>query len=209
MTTDPPPERGNVQQQRTRKRREAILDVASTTFATHGYYNASLAQIASEAGITAAGVLHHFKTKDQLLIDLLHGRDMADIQEAAHGLELRGLAFLDHLVDTAARNAERPGSTQLYAVLSAESVTLDHPAQAWFRNRYAGLRVMVADALAEARDMGEIREDADTEETATAIIAVMDGLQVQWLLAPEAVDMPAVLRRTIDALLAALVRDEV
>jgi hypothetical protein len=32
----------------------------------------------------------------------------------------------------------------------------------------------------------------------------MDGLQVQWLLDPDRVDMVAVTRRAIDALLAAL-----
>lgn len=146
-------------------------------------------------------------TKDTLLLDMLRDRDVADdgtLQSAG----LTGLAFLDHLVATTARNSERPRATQLYTVLSAESVTLDHPAQDWFRARYAELRTTVAQALREARDIGEIREDTDIEETATAIIAVMDGLQVQWLLAPDAIDMPAVLRRTLDALLTALVPDE-
>ncbi|MEP7764774.1 TetR family transcriptional regulator C-terminal domain-containing protein [Sanguibacter sp. 25GB23B1] len=146
-------------------------------------------------------------TKDQLLVDLLRLRDVA-AEDAAVGDTLHGLAFLDHLVDVAVRNTAQPGSTQLYTVLSAESVTLDHPAQPWFRTRYAELRTTVASALGEARDIGEIRDDADIEETATAIVAVMDGLQVQWLLDPDAVDMPAVLRRTLDALLAALVPDE-
>ncbi|WP_154795726.1 TetR/AcrR family transcriptional regulator [Occultella kanbiaonis] len=197
-----------VQKQRTRRRRQEILEVASQTFATRGFYNASLAEIADEVGISAAGILHHFKSKDQLLTELLHHRDMADIEEAGHGHGLRGLEFLHHLVDTAARNATRPGITQLYTVLSAESVTTDHPAQAWFRARYEGLRAMVTEALADARDIGELRDDADIAETATAIIAVMDGLQIQWLLAPGTVDMEAVTRRTIDALIAALAPEE-
>ena len=149
----------------------------------------------------------HPTAKDQLVLDLLRGRD-TDAEDAANALGLTGLAYLDHLVAITARNSEQPRSTQLYTVLSAESVTLDHPAQPWFRERYAGLRATVAEALSEARDIGEIRGDADIDETATAIIAVMDGLQVQWLLAPDTVDMPAVLRRTLDALLTALMPDE-
>jgi hypothetical protein len=87
-------------------------------------------------------------------------------------------------------------------VLSAESVTEGHPAQDYFRDRYAGLRVMVTEALAEASELGETRPDLNLEEAATAIIAVMDGLQVQWLLAPESVDMTAVTDRVVTALLA-------
>lgn len=179
-----------------------------TTFANRGFYNSSLAEIADEVGISAAGILHHFKTKDQLLTEVLHTRDMVDIDEARHGRELVGLEFLRHLVDTAALNSTRPGITQLYAVMSAESVTTDHPAREWFRDRYVGLREMVQTALAQARDIGELRDDADIAETAIAIIAVMDGLQVQWLLAPETVDMAAVTHRTIDALVASLAPEE-
>jgi len=197
-----------VQKARTRRRRKEILEAALTTFANKGFYNASLSEIADEVGISAAGILHHFKTKDQLLTEVLHTRDMVDIEEAAHGQELVGLDFLRHLVDTAALNSTRPGITQLYAVMSAESVTTDHPAQGWFRDRYVGLREMVQTALAQARDIGELRDDADVTETAIAIIAVMDGLQVQWLLDPGTVDMAAVTHRTIDALVASLAPEE-
>lgn len=115
-----------------------------------------------------------------------------------------GARFLRHLVDTAHRNAEREGIVRLYAVLSAESVTEGHPAQDYFRDRYAGLRTFVAEALTEACELGEIRAELNLEDAANAIIAVMDGLQVQWLLAPDSVDMAASTDRVITALLADL-----
>ena len=89
-------------------------------------------------------------------------------------------------------------------MLSAESVTEGHPAQDYFRDRYAGLRAMVTKALAESCELGETRSDLNLENTASAIIAVMDGLQVQWLLAPDSVDMAAATDRVITALLADL-----
>ncbi|MBX9396564.1 TetR family transcriptional regulator C-terminal domain-containing protein [Streptomyces sp. TRM72054] len=63
---------------------------------------------------------------------------------------------------------------------------------------------MVTEALAEARELGETRTDLNLEDAANAIIAVMDGLQVQWLLAPDSVDMAASTDRVITALLADL-----
>ena len=74
----------------------------------------------------------------------------------------------------------------------------------WYGYRYAGLRTFVTEALAEACELGETRPDLNPEEAATAIIAVMDGLQIQWLLAPDSVDMAATTNRVITALLAEL-----
>ncbi|MER6348740.1 TetR family transcriptional regulator [Streptomyces sp. NPDC001595] len=185
------------------QRQRDILRIAMDTFAARGYNNASLAEIADRAGLTQAGVLHHFRSKANLLTSVLELRDDDDIEQL--GTERpRGLAFLRHLVDTAARNAEREGIVRLYAVLSAESVTDGHPAQEYFRGRYEGLRALVAEALREACELGEVRGDTAVEDTANAIIAVMDGLQVQWLLAPDRVDMAASTDRAVSALVAGL-----
>ncbi|MEV4555439.1 TetR family transcriptional regulator C-terminal domain-containing protein [Kitasatospora sp. NPDC049285] len=177
--------------------------MATEAFAARGYNKASLAEIADVAGVTQAGVLHHFRSKAQLLTSVLDLRDATDIEQLGPERP-RGLAFLRHLVDTARRNTEREGIVRLYAVLSAESVTDDHPAQEYFRARYAGLRAMVADALAEACELGELPAATDLRDAANAIIAVMDGLQVQWLLAPAEVDMAASTDRVLGAVLAGL-----
>jgi AcrR family transcriptional regulator len=186
---------------KAQQRRQEILQIAMDTFAARGYNNASLQEIADRAGVTQAGVLHYFRSKPQLLTSVLALRDETDIEQLGPERP-RGLAFLRHLVDTVRRNTEREGIVRLYAVLSAESVTEGHPAQDYFRDRYAGLRTLVTEALAEASELGETRPDLNLEEAATAIIAVMDGLQIQWLLAPDSVDMGAATDRVITALLA-------
>jgi AcrR family transcriptional regulator len=188
---------------KAQQRRQEILQIAMDTFAARGYNNASLQEIADRAGVTQAGVLHYFRSKAQLLTSVLDLRDATDIEQLGPERP-RGLAFLRHLVDTVRRNTEREGIVRLYAVLSAESVTEGHPAQDYFRCRYTGLRPMVIEALAEASELGETRADLNLEDAASAIIAVMDGLQIQWLLAPDSVDMAASTDRVITALLAEL-----
>ncbi|MEW2162337.1 TetR/AcrR family transcriptional regulator [Streptomyces sp. NPDC007084] len=180
-----------------------MLRIAMEIFAARGYGKASLAEIADRAGLTQAGVLHYFRSKANLLTEVLDLRDATDIADLGPQRP-RGLAFLRHLVDTTRNNAEREGIVRLYTVLSAESVTDDHPAQPYFRNRYAGLRAFVAEALTEACELGEVREDVNVTAAANAIIAVMDGLQVQWLLDHEAVDMAASTDQAISALVDSL-----
>ncbi|WP_150241461.1 TetR/AcrR family transcriptional regulator [Nocardiopsis quinghaiensis] len=190
-------------------RREQILRTAADVFASQGFHNTSLADIAAMLDITPAGVLHHFGSKTDLLTAVLELRD--DTDPAPEGSRM-----LDHLVSTAERNAARPGTTRLYAVLSAESATDEHPAQEWFRDRYRVLRQAIGDAVLD-RLGPEYREAAGApgpdgrtpaHAAAAAVIAVMDGLQVQWLLDPEAVDMAAVTELVIDAVVARLSRED-
>ncbi|HEY3438509.1 MAG TPA: TetR/AcrR family transcriptional regulator [Actinotalea sp.] len=189
----------------TAERREAILQAAMTTFGTRGYYNGSLAEVADQVGITHAGVLHHFGSKDQLLLEVLEYRDRTDVEHLDGHQVPGGLGLFRHLVKTARLNAERPGIVQTYAVLSAEAVTEDHPGQAWFRERYRLLRAQVTEALTEVCDPDDPPLQADVDAAAASVLAVMDGLQIQWLLERDAVDLARHTAFAIEALLAAAV----
>lgn len=173
-----------------------------SVFGTRGYHNGSLVEIAQQAGMTHAGVLHHFGTKEQLLIAVLEYRDDADVANLEDHRAPRGADFLRHLISTARENTLRPGIVQAYTVLAGESVTEGHPSQAFFAARLEGLRTMVFDAL-----MLSVGDGVDPERVhtaAAAIIAVMDGLQVQWLLDPDSVDMPETVKLVIDSLMEGL-----
>ena len=92
-----------------------------------------------------------------------------------------------------------------YAVLSAEAVTEDHPGQAWFRTRYSVLRGEVETALTQVCDPADPPSDADLDAAAASVLAVMDGLQVQWLLDRDAVDLARHTAFAVEAILAAAV----
>ena len=186
----------------TAERRTAILEAATSVFGSRGYNNGSLVEIAERVGMTHAGVLHHFGSKEKLLLAVLAHRDEDDIERLVDRKRPVGAEFLAHLVHTTRENTERSGIVQAYAVLSAESVTGDHPAQQFFRSRFDGLRLVVADALGAT--VGADPADARVVAAASAIIAVMDGLQVQWLLDPQHVNLPSTVQLVIDAIVANL-----
>jgi len=189
----------------TARRREEILQAAMVTFGAKGYYNGSLVEIADKVGITHAGVLHHFGSKDQLLIEVLEYRDRADVEHLRGHQAPTGLELFRHLVATARANMDRPGIVQTYTVLSAESVTDAHPGQAWFQARFRGLRALLAESLKQVCGPENLRPDSDIEAAAEAIIAVMDGLQIQWLLDPAEIDLAGSTAFAIEAILSAVV----
>lgn len=190
----------------TERKRERILRAAIETFGTKGSTNGTLADIADQVGMTHAGVLHHFGSKQNLLREVLEFRDQDDVAHLADRHIPDGPALFVHLVETAQRNALRPGIVQVYTVLSAESVTDEHPATAYFQNRYRTLRREIDEAF-RALCAQEGVDDPDTiDKAAASILAVMDGLQLQWLLEPTAIDLPKATAFAIEAIVNGVLR---
>ena len=202
-STDPTDPTLGPRARRSALRRREILESAARTIGSRGYAGATLAAIAEDVGISAPSLLHHFRNKESLLTELIGFRDELSRDDGATSFDEGGRALLDHLGDTAELNARDRGLTQLYAVLLGESITEGHPAQESFRARFEGLRAPVRDALLTAVADPSLDEQ-DVLEAAAAIVAVMDGIQYQFLLAPESVDMAAVTRRAVRAILADL-----
>lgn len=99
-------------------------------------------------GIIHQGILHHLGSKEQLFVEVLAYREHLDVQDFENHEPPHGPELLRHLVHTAVVNTGRIGLVQSYVVLSAESVTDGHPAQASFRDRFAVLRGLITEALA-------------------------------------------------------------
>ena len=159
--------------------------------------------------MTHAGVLHHFGSKDQLLIEVLAHRDQTDVAHL-EGKHIPGeMALFRHLVKTAFLNAQRVGIVQAYTVLSAESVTDAHPGRLYFEERYATLRREIAEAFQAVCAQRGIDVPEDVGAASAAILAVMDGLQVQWLLAPNQLDLGRSSAFAIQAIARAVLGDDV
>jgi len=185
---------------RGRAAREQILDAALALFGEAGYRGTSLRDVAQRAGLSHPGLLHHFPRKEALLEAVLQRRD--EVDAAQTGLDAaRGRAVLDGLVALVARNAGAPGVVELFCVLSAEATAPEHPAHAWFAARYRRTVRLVAAALEEVAADGRLRSGVHPATAARGVVAVMDGLQVQWLLDRGGVDMAADLRAHLDGLL--------
>ena len=183
------------------QRREEIVVAASEVFGARGFHKASLGEIAEKVGITHPGVLHHFGSKEQLFVEVLAHRERLDVSQFENNEPPGGPLLLRHLIHTAAVNTGRVGLVQSYVVLSAESVTEGHPAQSSFRQRFAVLRDQIARALEETCGPESQPPPAEVDAAASSIIAVMDGLQVQWLLDPDRVAMADAVAMVIDGLL--------
>jgi AcrR family transcriptional regulator len=182
-----------------RERREAILHAADEVFAAQGFHKAALSTIAKQVGLSEPGLLHHFPSKEHLLLELLAMRHEHDAERVARAMRHHE-TFLDALLGLCRENEDTPGLVRLFTILAAESVDDDHPAHDWTVERYRTLRERFATRIAREQRDGHIDAHIDPHRLAPQLIAMFDGLQVQWLLEPDAVDMAAVFADFLDRL---------
>jgi len=199
--TDPAPKssRARGPYRKTAGTRVAILEAALDVFSESGYHSGSLRDVARRVGMSNAGVLHHFPDKEALLEAMLDHRDEVDA-ESIRRLTRDGETALHALIQLVRSNSLKPGIVKLYAILSTEATAEDHPGHLHFVARYGRTRAFVEDAFASLADAGQLAQGVTPASAAIGTIAMMDGLQVQWLLDPNAVDMPRELGRYLGAL---------
>ncbi len=166
------------------ERRVAILDAATEVFAERGWRAASLRQIAEAAGISLSTLQHHFPSKVDLLHATMTHRDEHRFERDPGALP----SFPQIVVGQAVANEGVPRLIQLYSVLTAESATAEHPARPYFAQRFANLRGEYAAEFEALGGAGALREGVEPATAAALLIGLWDGVQLQWLHDPNAIE---------------------
>jgi AcrR family transcriptional regulator len=178
---------------KTEGRPQKKLAAAFEVFSTSGYRAGSIQDIADKIGLTKTGLLHHFPSKESLLEAVLTLRD-EDSWAAAGIVTDNGMDTLNGIIRLVHNNTTVPGLVALHCVLSAESTDPTHPAHEYFKRRYDWVRDVGGQAFADLDRRGRLRPGVTPAAAARQLVALMDGLQVQWLLDNESVDMAGELK---------------
>lgn len=78
---------------------------------------------------------------------------------------------------------------RLFVAMSAEAADDDSEARGFFAERYRWLLQEIADDVRKHQAEGQLSPHLDPDGVASLLVAAADGLQIQWLLNPESVDM--------------------
>lgn len=184
----------------TATRSDEILDVAAALFAAAGYRGTTIAAVAAGVGISDAGVLHHFKTKQQLLLAVLerYGRSVDEnIQRAG----LSGIELLRAVREWGAGMEARPEISALLIALTSEFLTTDAPIRRSLQASYQRGLDRYISAFAMAAASGDLRADLDPIAEARSLIAHMDGIRLQWFLLDKSFSMADSVRAYVDGVL--------
>jgi AcrR family transcriptional regulator len=161
------------------ERRNRILEVAQRILIRTGWRNATLGQIAREVGVSPPGLLHHFQSKDQLLLAVLDARDAQDDAHADRSGDI-----IEQIERAAARFVERPESVGLFNVLLVEALDPDSALHDRIINRYWVSVETVAEGIRRGQRAGKYRTDIDPKRKAEEVVAFVNGMETSWLLDP-------------------------
>ncbi|MBA8990743.1 AcrR family transcriptional regulator [Curtobacterium pusillum] len=161
-------------------KRGEILTTALELVAQQGFRRTSIKDIADAVGLTQAGLLHYFDSKDELWVEILRRRDEIDLAQDWHASDPAAL-----LAAIVRHNTEVPGLVQMFVNLSAAAATdPEHPAHEYFRERYERNRREFTSDFRQMQENGRLRADVDPEHLASVLLAISDGMQIQWLYDP-------------------------
>lgn len=166
------------------RRRQEIVETAIRVFGQHGYAGSSLRMIAEGVGVSPPALVRHFGSKEALFAAVLEASDRS--HAASIGEPARGLAYLRGFAAAVTTNARHRGMVELLLTVATEASDPSHPAHPFMVRRYRDLVASLAAALRHAVDAGEIEpmSEAAIEAEARGVAALMDGLELQWLLDP-------------------------
>ncbi|TDD91803.1 TetR/AcrR family transcriptional regulator [Actinomadura darangshiensis] len=161
-------------------RRQRILAAAQRLLRTHGWRGITLGQIAREAGVSPAGLLHHFQSKEQLLHSALDVRDADDDARADRTSD----DIVEQLRRVPGRFLEAPDLIGMFAVLQMENLDPAAPLHNRFLGRYRAAVETIAGTIRRGQRSGRYRTDLDPAVKAVEIAAFLNGIEASWLLDP-------------------------
>jgi AcrR family transcriptional regulator len=169
-------------------RREQILQAAYEAIDELGE-RVSLQDIADRVGVTQPALTYYFPTRDDLLIAVLQRRDA--LGKATADAAAEGRSMIGGMIASTRHTTDHPGLAKLYLTLSAASTEPASPAYSYFAERYRSLATEVTHDFEQQQRTGVIRADEKADHLARAVLAVLDGLQIQWMHDPT-VDIAAI-----------------
>lgn len=150
---------------RTARKRQAIMDAATDAFLTSGYLGTSMDQIAAAASVSKQTVYKQFSDKEQLFVGIVletMGRAVDDMVRGATEA-LKESDDLSRDLNALARNLImsiwRPDVLRLRRLVVGEAGRFPQIGQAYFTQGFLGGLRSLADSLATLAANGRLRLD--------------------------------------------------
>lgn len=173
------------------KTRQTIIEVTARLFRERGYAGTSLDLVAKAADTSKSSIFWHFQNKEDLLFTVV---DQALSEwETRAGDEILAqptppLRFARLLELHRELATDHPATVRLLLGLLIETADGEEAVKERLRRIYEGYRKSAVQIVEAGQRGGDFARDADADHLAAILLGAFDGIFVQRLLDPEAVD---------------------
>jgi AcrR family transcriptional regulator len=200
-TTKVPTRRSQAERRDASKSR--LLKAAFELIAERGFRGASFQAIAERAGYSPSLVSHRFGSREGLLAELVRrmvhrwGADVRDVK-----VETR--TGQSGLIATAAAHQQAleqaPDAVRAMYMLIFESLIEAPELRREFAALDGRLREATESLLRSGIPDGDVRGDVDVYAHSTLFLAMLRGITLQWMVEPNAIDLPRVYKALAELL---------
>lgn len=183
-----------MRQPRGRARRAEILQAARRLFAQNGFRGTSLVMLAQEIGISDAGLLYHFPSKNDLLLAVLEETDREQEARMSGDVPATDAQYIASWAEFGKVLEDDPVLTALDVLMSAEHLQNASDFNLYFQSRYQTFRERLVTSFEAGRKAGIFKTDFDPHIEAVLMLATLDGLRLQWLLSGGRISMADAMR---------------
>jgi len=172
---------------RSDEKAQAILHAARRCLSERGYAAATIAEIAAEAGVSRGLLHYYFRSKEELLAQVVRAGTDGYV-ELLESMFARSQSADDLARELVVVTRTIVQSDPTFVSLSMECWTLAHesPLVAHeVEDLYRQLRDAVSQGLEEAEGRGIIQPLIALQPLAALLLAITDGLVMQFLIHPE------------------------
>jgi AcrR family transcriptional regulator len=183
-------------------RRRQVAEAVEHLVATEGFEAVTVARTAAAAGISVGLVQHYFPSKDDMLLHAFtqarnrtEQRVAADAQRADQAGARIEHILLDALCELLPLDERRRRECRVELAFTGRAVDSPRLAQALGQSN-AHVRAMLAEAVHNGKECGEVAPETDEPTAAARILATVDGLKLHAYAEPETIT-PAVARSAL------------
>ncbi|RZU66348.1 TetR family transcriptional regulator [Microterricola gilva] len=170
-------------------RRLAILAAATREFGRKGYESARIADIARAAGVTDAGVFHHFASKQELFMAVVERRE--EVYQSIRLPMDTVRQLFDAIIGTVHVAAAEPDLLRFRVMLTGASRIEGHPVEGRSQRSLEAALDAFVPFIEQRIEQGEIAQGVDAQQVVLELLALNEGIRDQWSTLPDRIDYEA------------------
>jgi AcrR family transcriptional regulator len=169
--------------------RQCLLEAAGRVFARRGLTQASVDQIAADAGFTKGAVYANFGSKEALFLEMLDERFAGRLAEMERAMssdeppEVQARAAAQDFIDYLTADPD----WKLLFYEAALQAARDEAFRAKLQEHFAVMRARMAELLRARAEAGGFEPGVPFDELATMIMAMANGVGFEAMIDPAAV----------------------
>lgn len=170
-------------------RRRQVVEATIRVMAARGAEGATVADVASEAGVSSGLVQRYFHTKDAMLLLTFEHLAAGLVERLGRSWAVEGSMrerMRRCLLEFLPLDAERTAEVRVYVAFCGRAVSSEALRRVQAAS-YAALRASFAEAVMDGQRCGDIAPDRDPFVEGTALWSFIDGLTLQMAADPAGV----------------------